>query len=429
MAELDQIVQIQLQRQSTAVATASFQIAAILAPFTNFMERSRVYTDIDAISDEFSSDSDVYRIASKLFGQNGVGATPQAVVVGRRQIEQVQIIPNVSNNTVYTLTLNGVAYTYTSDSSATALEITAGLDAAIGIVPGIDATAASGVLTIGVTTPGTAWSVTTSANMVIDNEVISETWTASLEKLIDSDDSWYALVIPSHDAAIVEQISDAVNARRKIFGTSTQDIAVTQSGSTTDIAAKLSAKSAGRTLGIYLPTADTDYPEAAWIGAQLSYTPGSNDWDFKQLNGVTVSKISDNVRAVLRTKDTNMYTTIAGVNVMQDGNMFDGKPIDEQVLIDWLYARLQEQVYFRLINTLKVPMTNAGLAIIENEIRSVLSQAEANGGIDRGWQVTTPDVLDIPANLRAQRIAGVFKFTARLAGSIRVTQIEGVLTV
>lgn len=74
-------------------------------------------------------------------------------------------------------------------------------------------------------------------------------------------------------------------------------------------------------------------------------------------------------------------------------------------------------------------MTNAGLLIVENEIRSVLAQAESNGLIDRGWQVQTPDVLSIPANLRAQRAAGVFVIKARLQGAIRSTSLEIYLSV
>lgn len=74
-------------------------------------------------------------------------------------------------------------------------------------------------------------------------------------------------------------------------------------------------------------------------------------------------------------------------------------------------------------------MTNPGLTIVENEIRTVLAQAEANGAIDRGWSVTTPDVLSISPNLRAQRTAAVFVFRCRLAGSIRRVEIEGYLSV
>jgi hypothetical protein len=165
------------------------------------------------------------------------------------------------------------------------------------------------------------------------------------------------------------------------------------------------------------------------MGAQLPYTPGSNDWDFKRAVGVTVSNLTDTQRVNLRNKNCNMYTTVAGVNIFQDGDTFGGSPIDEIVGIDWLYARLQEGVYFRLISSLKVPMTNPGLAIIENEIRSVLSQAEANGLIDRGWSVSTPDVSTISPTLHAQRTAGVFVFRARLAGSIRRVQINGFLSV
>lgn len=92
-------------------------------------------------------------------------------------------------------------------------------------------------------------------------------------------------------------------------------------------------------------------------------------------------------------------------------------------------ARLQEAIYFRIINVLKIPMTDAGLLIVENEIRSVLSQAQANNLIDRGWTVTTPPVASIPETLRAQRAAGVFVIRARLAGAVRFVDIEFYLSV
>lgn len=97
-------------------------------------------------------------------------------------------------------------------------------------------------------------------------------------------------------------------------------------------------------------------------------------------------------------------------------------------MTDWIKARMQEAIFFRLVNQLKVPYTNAGFALIENEIRTVLARAEENGGLDSGWRVQTPDVLDVPITQRAQRIAGTFRFTARLAGSVRRVIVEGTLT-
>lgn len=427
MSELDQIIQITLTRESTPVATASFQIPLILAAFTNFSERTRTYTDFDAITDDFSSNDKVYIIAQKLFGQSTVGAVPPSIVVGRRQVNSVTFTPTVADSTVYTATVNGVLYSFTSGVSATATTIVTGLKAAIGTPTGITVSGTT-TLIIAPTVVGTPWSVRASANLVGVNAAPVETWADSLTAVSDDNDVWYALVTETHTSADVQALSAAIQARRKIFGTSSQDTVVPTAG-TTDIAYILDSISAGRTYGVYLPTADVDYPEAVWMGSQLAYTPGSNDWDFKRGTGATVSKLNDTARVNLRAKNMNMYTTVGGVNVFQDGNMFDGTPIDQVIIEDWLYARLQEQIYFRLVNTLKIPMTNAGLVIIENEIRSVLSQAEANGAIDRGWSVTVPDVLDIPATLRALRTAGVFQFRVRLAGSIRKVIINGFLAV
>lgn len=427
MSELDQIIQITLTRESTPVATASFQIPLILAAFTNFSERTRTYTDFDAVSDDFNSGDKVYTIAQKLFGQSTVGAVPPSIVVGRRQVDSVTFTPTVADSTVYTATVNRVLYSFTSGVGATATSIVTGLKAAIGTPTGITVSGTS-TLIVAPTVVGTPWSVRASANLVGVNATPVETWADSLTAVSDDNDVWYALVTETHTPADVQALSAAIQARRKIFGTSSQDTVVPTNG-TTDIAYILDSISAGRTYGVYLPTADTEYPEAVWMGSQLAYTPGSNDWDFKRGVGATVSKLNDTARVNLRAKNMNMYTTVGGVNVFQDGNMFDGTPIDQVIIEDWLYARLQEQIYFRLVNTLKVPMTNAGLVIIENEIRSVLSQAEANGAIDRGWSVTVPDVLEIPANLRALRTAGVFQFRVRLAGSIRKVIINGFLAV
>lgn len=427
MSELDQIIQITLTRESTPVATASFQIPLILAAFTNFSERTRTYTDFDAVADDFNSTDKVYVIAQKLFGQSTVGAVPPSIVVGRRQVDSVTFTPTVADSTAYTVTLNGVVYTFTSGVGATATTIVTGLKAAIGSPTGITVTGTT-TLTLAPTVAGTPWSVIASINLVAVNATPTETWADALDAVSDDNDVWYALVTETHTPADVQALSAAIQARRKIFGTSSQDTVVPTTG-TTDIAYILDSISAGRTYGVYLPTADAEYPEAVWMGSQLAYTPGSNDWDFKRGVGATVSKLNDTARVNLRDKNMNMYTTVGGVNVFQDGNMFDGTPIDQVIIEDWLYARLQEQIYFRLVNTLKIPMTNAGLVIIENEIRSVLSQAEANGAIDRGWSVTVPDVLDIPANLRALRTAGVFQFRVRLAGSIRKVIINGFLAV
>ena len=428
-SQLDDVVRVVIFDQSTAIATASFQIPLILSTFTNFSERTRTYTNIAGIGEDFSSTSAVYKMSEKLFGQSGVlGATPPSIVVGRRQVDEVTLTPTVANNQAYTVTIDGVDYTYTSDADATAAEITAGLDTAIGALAGFTVTDNTGTLTIEVTTHGTAWSIAVTSNLTKVDATPTETWVEALEAVEQENDSWYCLVSDVQVVADQEALSDAIQAREKIYGISSADTVAPTTG-ITDIGYKLNAKSQSRTFGVYLPTAATEYPEAAWVGSQLAVTPGQNDWDFKRANGVTVSKLTQTQITNLKNKNWNYYISKAGVNIFQNGDMFDGKPIDIQVGKDWLKARLQESIYFRIINVLKIPMTDPGLLIVENEIRSVMAQAQANNLIDRGWTVSTPPVSSIPENLRAQRAAGVFVIRARLAGAVRFVDLEVYLSV
>lgn len=426
---LNDVVRVVIFDQTTAISVASFQIPLILSAFTDFSERTRTYTSISQVGEDFSSTAPAYVMASKLFGQAGVlGAPPPSIVIGRRQIDGVTITPTVADNTTYTVTLNGTDYTFTSGVATTATLIATGLVTAIGTVAGITVTDNTGSLSIDVTTPGTAWSVTASSNLVKVDDAPAESIVESLEAVEQENDGWYAVFSDDQDKVDQELLSDAIQARDKIYGLSSSD-AVAPTTAQTDIGAVLNAKSAARTFGVYSPTAATEYPEAAWAGSQLAVTPGQNDWDFKRANGVTVSKLSSTAITNLKAKNWNYYVPKGGVNIFQNGDMFNGSPTDIQVFKDWLKARLQEAVYFRIINVLKIPMTDAGLLIVENEIRSVLSQAESNNGIDRGWSVTTPPVSSIPATLRAQRAAGVFVIRARLAGAIRSVSIEIYLSV
>lgn len=431
--DLNDIVRVVIYDETAAISVASFQIPLILGQFTNFSERTRTYTSLPGVGEDFESTSKVYKIAQKLFGQSGVlGATPPSVVIGRRQVDSVTgSITTLANSTAYTLTVDGTDYTFTSDSSATEIEIVAGLKVAYDLAPkaGITFTdVLNGTFTIAVTTPGTAWSLKASANITLTHAAPTETWVEALEAVEIENSTWYAVFTETQVAAEQEALSDAIQAREKIFGISSSDTVAPTTG-ITDVGYKLHAKTASRTFGVYSATAATEYPEAAWAGSQLAVTPGSNDWDFKRANGVTVSKLTSTQITNLKNKSWNYYISKGGVNIFQNGNMFDGQPIDTQVGKDWLKARLQEGIYFRIINSLKIPMTNPGLLIVENEIRSVLAQAESNGLIDRGWNVQTPDVLSIPATLRAQRAAGVFVIRARLQGSIRSVDLEVYLSV
>ena len=75
-SELNDVVRVVILDGSTAINTASFQIPLVLASFTNFPERARTYTSITEVGGDFSSTSNAYKIAEKLFSQTSVLGAP-----------------------------------------------------------------------------------------------------------------------------------------------------------------------------------------------------------------------------------------------------------------------------------------------------------------------------------------------------------------
>ena len=97
------------------------------------------------------------------------------------------------------------------------------------------------------------------------------------------------------------------------------------------------------------------------------------------------------------------------------------------IFLDWVQARMEEQIFYRIATKAKIPYTSSGTMIIEAEIRSVLDQGVANGGIADApqYQVQSPNILDIPEVQRAQRILGDFRFQFRLASAVHRVIVRG----
>lgn len=425
--DLSDIVEIFITRETAAIDTAAFNVPLLLATFTNFSERTRTYTSFTGVAEDFNSTDNIYKMAQAIFSGD---IFPPSIVVGRRQIDEVTITPTVANNATYTVTINDTAYSFVSDGTATAAEITAGLDTAIGSPTGITVTDGVGSLTVEVSTPGTAWSISVSSNLVKTDVASTESWADALDAVQEVNDDWYALTAETRVEADILALAASIEAQRKIYITVTADPVAVTTG-TTDIAYQLAALNYDRTGIVYLTSAATQFPECVWVGSQLPEVPGSNTWNLKQGSGITVDVLSETKKVNLRDKKANFYTRRAGVEIFQDGIMASGEFIDVMIFVDWLYARLQEAIFFRLINSKKIPYTRRGAAIIENEIRTVLSQGVANGGIadDTPYVVISPDPLNISPTLRAQRTMGDFTFTARLAGAVHKVIVRGTVGV
>lgn len=428
MTQLTDIIDIQISRETAAVAQTNFNVPLFISSHLNFVERARTYSSLTAVGEDFSSTDSAYVAASKLFGQT---LKPANIVIGRRQIPGATInVTTVAIGVSYVLTISGSPISYTSVALDTAVEIIEGLKLAYEVTPVTGVTFTDNLDGTATITSTVDWSLKASGNMAIAAQPATETWPDTVDAVQAVDNTWYALTIESHLEADVLAVAGNIEAKKKVFATSSasQDIKTT---GTTDLFSKLQALGYQRTFGLWSADADTNYPECAWVGYQLQEQPGSNTWAYKTLTGFTVSKLSDTESKNIQDKSGNTYETVGGLNTTIGGKMFGGEFIDVMVFVDWLEQRMKERLWFRMANSKKIPYTSAGAAIIEAEIRAQLNDGIRAGGLADSPApiVTVPDVLSVAANLRAQRIFEGITFEARLAGAIHFVKIRGTVTV
>ena len=109
--------------------------------------------------------------------------------------------------------------------------------------------------------------------------------------------------------------------------------------------------------------------------------------------------------------------------------MADGGFIDIIRDTDWITARVQEAVAFRLKNTDKLPYTEDGANIIESALRGVLDTAVTQGVLDTGYTVIRDSIDDIPLNMRASRRFPSIRVTGRYTGAIHSVSFQLTLSV
>lgn len=262
----------------------------------------------------------------------------------------------------------------------------------------------------------------------IGQKLDTDTWVDGITDISEADDDWYGLAVETVAAADILLIAAYIEAKTKIYIARSADADVLTTA-TDDIASDLQAAEYNRTALIYDANAATAYADAAWLGNCLVRDPGSQTWKFKTLTGITYNALSATEKQNAIGKGANVYIRLAGTNITNEGTVASGEFIDIIRGIDWLKARIQENVYSKLINAPKIPFTNAGIAIIETVVREQLDVGIERDliAIDPAYTVTVPDVLDTQEADRQNRKLTPVNFRARLAGAIHFVEIRGVV--
>lgn len=429
MTQVVDFIDIRITRESTAVSRTSLDVPMFMAAHTAFAERARVYTSIESVAEDFRAGSNVYKAASRFFGQE---VRPPRIVIGRVQAPNVVVTPTVANTAVYRFVVQGETISFTSDASATATEIVTGLKTAFdaaGVV-GVTMTVATSSFTIAPTVSGSGYEFKpVTDNLVAVSGSPTESPVDALNAIVFENSDFIAVTSEYKTDAAIEALADAVEAMDRVYVVSSDAAAITTNVDT-DIISKLKAKGYEKTFAFYSGDA-VSYPECALLGLLLPENPGSYTAKFKSLTGVAADKLTDTQTLNIKGKNGNTYETVGGVNMVSEGVMTNGAFFDEVIGTIALKIRLRERVYFRLANSKKISYTRAGFTILENDVRAVLSDFVGFGFLADTPvpTVTVPDPLSISPEIRATRVLDQIQFRANLASAVHKVIIRGVLEI
>ncbi|WP_312062239.1 DUF3383 family protein [Pantoea septica] len=200
--------------------------------------------------------------------------------------------------------------------------------------------------------------------------------------------SWYGLhlaVETDPSLADVTSIAAAIQAATvsRVFAYTTQDEAVMDSSSTTDIAASFKAAGYGKTFLQYSSTSRYAALSAFGRAFTVDYT-GSNTTitlKFKSEPGVTYETLSAPQANALEAKNCNVYVLYDNdTAILEQGVMSNGDFFDERHGLDWLQNAVQTADYNTLYTSdTKIPQTDSGTTMRISNIELVLQQAVGNG--------------------------------------------------
>ena len=489
MANIDRIVKVDISLNTTGITSEGFNTICVVGPHVCSASRVLSITDPDELLElGFSSDDPIYLAVNDAFSQT---PSPDTVKVGRLACDTVRVgfVTEPAEGLVYTVTItttddDGEAedstYTYTAASGDEASTVLAALAALINEGSAasattttddeeedseVDSSATSSAivvedeetetalsayataevsdaeLVITMADPDVSFTVSTCSYLEVTGVERTESVdiAENMSLITAADNDFYGIVLTSRDQDDIIAMADWTESHTKLFGTSIAEAGAYSSEVTSDTGSKLKSGSYYRSFWFYHADADTDYPEAAVMARCFSVDPGGETWALKKLSAVTTDNLTETQYNAVTAKNGNTFEEFRNVTITQNGMVAAGEWIDVIRFRDWLTDTIQTEVLSAMINRDKLPYTDAGIAVIENVINSVLVLGQRRGGIapteydedgnkNYGFVITVPLASSISANVKAQRTLEDVSFTARLAGAIHAVEITGSLT-
>lgn len=419
---LSDFVNILITTENGAVTQAGFGTPLIFDYHTRWTsELVREYTSPSGmVADGFTSSDAAYKAASACFAQG-----LSKVKIGRRttgSTQTLRLTPTAVNAATYSVKVTApsgttATATYTSDGTATVAEITAGLTSAInGLAIGVTAADATTHVTVTAVANTFYGVVPTAGQIKFEDLTAAASLGSQLDAIALEDPAFYGVVSTSKGSAEIAAVAAWAEANEKLYAYATQDTDA-KGAPTTDILSTLKTSSYARSFGLF-SLSEIEHGDAAFLGKVLYYDPGSATAKFKELAGVSTTSLTASEFANIKNKNGNYYISQNGRNITGEGVVASGLFIDVVRDRDWFKARLQEAVFSLLVRLAKVPMTDAGIALVEAELRGVCEQAVRAGVITADYDVIVPKASAVSSINRGLRLLPDCFVNVLLAGAV-----------
>lgn len=261
-----------------------------------------------------------------------------------------------------------------------------------------------------------------------------------------STNGWYVLCTAGVDPAEYENIATLVETQEKMFCyTELGFFGAGEGGENKPAVSNIYY----RTMGIYgrerTNQDDEDVPEennyinVAWAAKWLNYESGSETSAFKALSTVYPSELTTAEIKALEAGDLNYFVTIGSKNLAMNGKTRAGEWADVIRFRDWLKNDIQLRVVSLFASNPKVPYTDAGIALVQNQMIAALKAGQDVGGIAEsefdedgneipGYTTSVPLASSLSSAQKTSRKLTNCTFKAKLTGAIHFAEIAGSLT-
>jgi hypothetical protein len=246
---------------------------------------------------------------------------------------------------------------------------------------------------------------------------------------------WYCFLLTSAGTAEVKAAAGWAESNSKIYVQASPETAIVNVAlsSATDVATYLKGRSEFRT-AILFHARHSEFADAAWMGARLTFDAGSETWKFVTLAGISSDRLTDTRLSNALAKNANVYSDYGGGSITVEGKDAAGEFIDVIRGRDWQQADMQVELYNAVVaatqTTGKLPFTDQGIGTLEGCIRASLQRGVKRKFLAEGSvNVTVPKVDDISTADRAARKVTGIAWSAKLASAVHQGVVSGVVTI